>query len=94
MTDDEKVDNYEIYHLGKPRAEPYVVDMLVSEEILKMEVDTGAAMGVMNVDTYTLLKKETPRPRAQRLHMTEYLYRRASYSVGTAGDCSEVQKYM
>jgi hypothetical protein len=31
----------------------------VSNESLKMEVDTGAAVSVMNEDTYTLSKKNT-----------------------------------
>ena len=64
MKDDEieeEDDNYAIYSLGKAQAEPYVVhvDVLVSNESLKMEVDTGAAVSVMNEDTYTLLKKNT-----------------------------------
>ena len=65
MKDDEieeEDDNYGIYSLGKEQAEPYVVDVLVSNESLKMEVDTGAAVSVMNEDTYTLLKKKTPKP--------------------------------
>ncbi|CAB3990019.1 Hypothetical predicted protein [Paramuricea clavata] len=63
MKDDEieeKDDNYGIYSLGKAQAEPYVVDVLVSNESLKMEVDTGAAVSIMNEDTYTLLKKKHP----------------------------------
>ena len=57
---EEEDDNYGIYSLGKEQAEPYVVDVLVSNESLKMEVDTGAAVSVMNEDTYTLLKKKHP----------------------------------
>ncbi|CAB4020384.1 Hypothetical predicted protein [Paramuricea clavata] len=57
---EEEDDNYGIYSLGKGQAEPYVVDVLVSNESLKMEVDTGAAVSVMNEDTYTLLKKKHP----------------------------------
>ena len=63
MKDDEieeEDDNYGIYSLGKEQAEPYVVDVLVSNESLKMEVDTGAAVSVMNEDTYTLMKKKHP----------------------------------
>jgi hypothetical protein len=63
MKDDEieeEDDNYGIYSLGKAQAEPYVVDVLVSNESLKMEVDTGAAVSVMNEVTYTLLKKKHP----------------------------------
>ncbi|CAB3992544.1 Retrovirus-related Pol poly from transposon [Paramuricea clavata] len=68
MKDDEieeEDDNYGIYSLGKGQAiccmsEPYVVDVLVSNESLKMEVNTGAAVSVMNEDTYTLLKKKHP----------------------------------
>jgi predicted aspartyl protease len=52
--------NYGIYSLGKEQAEPYVVDVLVSNERIKMEVDTGAVVSVMNEDTYTLLKKKHP----------------------------------
>ncbi|CAB4036155.1 Hypothetical predicted protein [Paramuricea clavata] len=57
---EEEDGNYGIYSLGKGQAEPYVVDVLVSNESLKMEVDTGAAVSVMNEDTYTSLKKKHP----------------------------------
>ncbi|CAB4042781.1 Retrovirus-related Pol poly from transposon, partial [Paramuricea clavata] len=46
MKDDEieeEDDNDGIYSLGKTRAEPQVVDVLASNESLKMEVDTGTA---------------------------------------------------
>jgi hypothetical protein len=69
MKDDEieeEDDNYAIYSLGKAQAEPYVVDVLVSNESLKMEVDTGAAVSVMNEDTYVYITEEkTPKPRAE-----------------------------
>ncbi|CAB4041637.1 Hypothetical predicted protein [Paramuricea clavata] len=43
---EEEEDNYGIFSLGKEQADPYVVDVLVSNESLKMEVDTGAAVNL------------------------------------------------
>jgi hypothetical protein len=53
---------------------------MVSNESLKMEVDTGAAVSVMNEDTYTyIIEEKTPKPRAERIKgKTKYLYGRAS----------------
>ena len=81
MKDDEieeEDDNYGIYSLRKEQAETYVVDVLVSNESLKMEVDTGAAVSVMNEDTY-IIEEKTPKPRAEGIKgKTKYLYGRAS----------------
>ena len=87
----EEEDYYEIYNLGNPRAEPYVVDVLVSEEILKMEVDTGAAMSVMNEDTYTFLKEKHPD-----LELKESKVRLNTYTgeqVTVLGQLETVVKY-
>ena len=75
MKDDEieeEDDNYAIYSLGKAQAEPYVVDVLVSNESLKMEVDTGAAVSVMNEDTCTLLKKKHPNLELRESKVRSY----------------------
>lgn len=57
---DEDGEIYTLLSLGRQRTEPYVVDILVSEDSLKMEVDTGAAMSVISEDTYKSLKKNHP----------------------------------
>ena len=55
--EEEQVNSYTLYSLGKQKAEPYVVEVLLNEESVKMEVDTGAAM---SVDTFKALKKKQP----------------------------------
>ena len=52
--------NYALYSLGDQKAEPYVVEVLLNEERVKMEVDTGAAMSVIGEDTYKALRKKHP----------------------------------
>ena len=54
---EEEDDNYGIFNLTKPQEQPYVVDILLCEENLKMEIDTGAAMSIINENTYTVLKQ-------------------------------------
>ena len=58
--EEEVESNYTIYSLGKQKTEPYVVEVLLNEESVKMEVDTGAAMSVISEDTFRALKKKHP----------------------------------
>ena len=57
---EEEDDNYGIFNLTKPQEQPHVVDILLGEENLKMEIDTGAAMSIINENTYTVLKQSHP----------------------------------
>ena len=56
--EEEVESNYTIYSLGKQKTEPYIVEVLLNEESVKMEVDTGAAMSVISEDTFRALKKK------------------------------------
>ena len=58
--EEEVESNYTIYSLGRQKTEPYVVEVLLNEESVKMEVDTGAAMSVISEDTFRALKKKYP----------------------------------
>ena len=65
--------------------------MLVSEEILKMEVDAGAAMRAMNEDSYTLLKKKHPGQelKESKVRLNTYI----GEQVTVLGQLETVVKY-
>ena len=56
----EENDNYGIFSFTKPQEDPYVVDIVIGEESLKMEIDTGAAMSIINDNTYAVFKQSDP----------------------------------
>ena len=47
--------------VAKPQENPYVVDIVTGEESLKIEIDTGAAMSIINDNKYAVLK-QSDRP--------------------------------
>ena len=72
---EEENDNYGIFSLTKPQEDPYVVDIVIGEESLKMEIDTGAAMSIINDNTYVMLKQSDPS-----LELKESKVRRDTYT--------------
>ena len=68
----EQVNNYTLYSLGGQKAEPYVVEVLLNEESVKMEVDAGAAMSVICEDTFKALKKKHPQLNETKVRLHTY----------------------
>ena len=72
--EEEQVNNYTLYSLGEQKAEPYVVEVLLNEESVKMEVDTGAAMSVIGEDTFKALKKKHPQLKLNETKVRLHTY--------------------
>ena len=72
--EEEQANNYTLYSLGEQKAEPYVVEVLLNEESVKMEVDTGAAMSVIGEDTFKALKKKHPQLKLNETKVRLHTY--------------------
>ena len=70
---EEEDDNYGIFNLTKPQEKPYVVDILLGKESLKMEIDTGAAMSIINVQYKDVFLEElgTFSGPKKKIHVAE-----------------------
>ena len=53
---------YEMFTLSNGRAEPYRLEVFVNEVLIQMELDTGAAISVINETTHNHIEQESGRP--------------------------------
>ena len=56
---EEDTDDLPIYRVSKPSAHPITVELEVNRKKLRMEIDTGAAVSVISMDTYQKLFSDT-----------------------------------
>ena len=86
--EEEQVNNYTLYSLGEQKAEPYVFEVLLNEESVKMEVDTGAAM---SVDTFKALKRKQPQLKLYETKVRLHTY--TGEQVKVTGQVKKSVKY-
>ena len=68
--DQDLLGSYSMYTVGASRSKPYCVNIKVNGQDVKMEVDTGASVTVINEQTFRQTLKSTPKiqPSDANLH--------------------------